>query len=148
MGFGVGPQDCLDITQDRRAATPHRASLTMRGYSPGTVIQLQAMAGAVGRWMDARGIVVGDLDRAVIAEFRSARRASGMRWVPGAHGLDPLLEFLEQQGVVAVPARAGGPVEELVGRDRRWGVGWGRAVPSPAQPLRWRGGLVFLYHFC
>lgn len=100
-----------------------RAWLTTRGYSPGTVIHLLAMAGAVGRWMDTRDIAVGDLDRAVIAEFRSARRASGMRWVPGAHGLDPLLEFLGQQGVVAVPARAGGPVEELVGRYRRWLVG-------------------------
>jgi integrase len=100
-----------------------RAWLTTRGYSPGTVIQLLAMAGAFGRWMDTRDIAVGDLDRAVIAEFRSARRASGMRWVPGAHGLDPLLEFLGQQGVVAVPSRAGGPVEELVGCYRRWLVG-------------------------
>jgi len=100
-----------------------RAWLTTRGYSPGTVIGLLAMAGALGRWIDTCGIAVGDLDRAVIAEFRSARRASGMRWVPGAHGLDPLLEFLGQQGVVAVPAGAGGPVEELVGCYRRWLVG-------------------------
>ena len=67
----------------------YRAWLTTRGYSPGTVIHLLAMAGALGRWMDTRGIAVGDLNRAVIAEFRSARRASGMRCVPGAHGLDP-----------------------------------------------------------
>ena len=101
----------------------YRGWLTTRGYSAGTVIHLLAMAGAVGRWMDTRDIAVGELDRAVIAEFRSARRASGMRWVPGGHGLDPLLEFLGQQGVVDVSARAGGPVEELVGRYRRWLVG-------------------------
>ena len=95
------------------------AWLTKRGYSPGTVIHLLAMAGALGRWMDTRGIVVGDLNRAVIAEFRSARRASGMRCVPGAHGLDRLLEFLGQQGALAVSVPAG-PVEELVQRYRRW----------------------------
>jgi site-specific recombinase XerD len=98
----------------------YRAWLAGRGYCPGTVIHLLAMAGALGRWMDTHEIAVGDVNRAVIAEFRSARRASGMRWVPGAHGLDPLLEFLGQQGVVAVPVSAGGPVEELMGRYRRW----------------------------
>lgn len=46
------------------------------------------------------------------------RRACGA--LPGAHGLDPLLEFLERQGVVAVPVSDSGPVEELVGRYRRW----------------------------
>jgi site-specific recombinase XerD len=101
----------------------YRAWLTGRGYSPGTVIQLLAMAGALGRWMDTRGIVVGDLNRAVIAEFRSARHASGMRWVPGAHGLDRLLEFLGQQGVLVVSLPTDRPVEELVGRYRRWLVG-------------------------
>jgi len=98
----------------------YRAWLTKSGYSPGTVIHLLAMAGALGRWMNSRDIAVGDLNRAMIAEFRSARRASGMRWVPGARGLDPLLEFLGQQGVLAVLVPAGGPVEELVGRYRRW----------------------------
>ena len=46
-----------------------------------------------------------------------------MRWVPGAHGLDRLLEFLGQQGVLAVSVPTAGPVEELVGRYRRWLVG-------------------------
>jgi hypothetical protein len=101
----------------------YRAWLTKRGYSPGTVIHLLAMAGALGRWMDTRGVVVRDLNRAVIAEFRRARHASGMRCVPGAHGLDRLLEFLGQQGVLAVSVPAAGPVEELVQRYRRWLVG-------------------------
>jgi site-specific recombinase XerD len=96
------------------------AWLTERGYSPGTVIHLLAMAGALGRWMDTRGIVVGDLNRPVIAEFRSARHAAGMRCVPGAHGLDRLLEFLGQQGVLAVSVPAADPVEEWVQRYRRW----------------------------
>ena len=53
----------------------YRAWLTKRGYSPGTVIRLLAMAGALGRWMDTRDIADGDLNGAVIAEFRSARHA-------------------------------------------------------------------------
>ncbi len=101
----------------------YRAWLTKRGYCPGTIVHLLAMAGALGRWMNTRDIAVGDLDRAMITEFRSARCASGMRWVPGVRGLDPLLEFLGQQGVLAVPVPAGGPVEELVQRYRRWLVG-------------------------
>lgn len=101
----------------------YRAWLIKRGYCLGTVIHLLAMAGALGRWMDTHNIAVGDMNRAVTAEFCSARRASGMRWVPGTHGLDSLLEFLGQQGVVAAPAFADGPVEELVGRYRRWLVG-------------------------
>jgi integrase/recombinase XerD len=98
----------------------YRAWLTKRGYSPGTVIHLLAMAGALGRWINTCDIAVGDLSRAVVAEFRSARHASGMRWVPGARGLDPLLEFLGQQGVLAVPVPASGPVEALVQDYRRW----------------------------
>jgi len=101
----------------------YRAWLTTRGYSPGTVIHLLAMAGALGRWMNTRDIAVGDLNRAVVADFCSARRASGMRWVPGARGLDSLLEFLGQQGALAVPVPAGGPVEALVQCYRRWLVG-------------------------
>lgn len=46
-----------------------------------------------------------------------------MRWVPGARGLDSLLEFLGQQGVLAVPVPAGGSVEALVQCYRRWLVG-------------------------
>jgi hypothetical protein len=78
----------------------YRAWLSGRGYTPGTIVGMLAMAGGLGRWMDARGISPGDLDLAAITEFRNALRAAGMRCVPGAHGLDPLLEYLEGQGVL------------------------------------------------
>ena len=99
---------------------------------------------ALGRWMDIRGIAGGDLDRAVIAEFRSARRASGMRWVPGAHGLDRLLEFLEEQGVRgrAVPAGgagrgAGGALSAVAGGGPRAGRGHGRALCEAGAACSW-----------
>jgi len=79
-----------------------------------------AMAGGLGRWMDARGLAPGDLDRAAVTEFRDARRAAGMRWVPGAHGLDRLLEYLEDLGVLGRCSSSTTPVEVLAERYRRW----------------------------
>ena len=101
----------------------YRAWLAGRGYAPGTVINMLAMAGDLGRWMDARDFAASDLDRVVVAEFRDAMRTAGMRNVPGAHGLDRLLQYLEHEGVRAASAVPATPVEELVQRYRRWLVG-------------------------
>ena len=52
----------------------YRAWLAGRGYTPGTIVGMLAMAGGLGRWMHARGIALGDLDRAAVTEFRDALR--------------------------------------------------------------------------
>jgi site-specific recombinase XerD len=98
----------------------YRAWLAGRGYTPGTVVNMLAMAGSLGRWMDACGFVPADLDRAAIAEFRDALRAAGRRCVPGAHGLDRLLEYLEDLGVLGRCSSPATPVEVLAERYRRW----------------------------
>jgi site-specific recombinase XerD len=98
----------------------YRAWLAELGYTPGTVINMLAMAGDLGRWMDSRDIVASDLNRAVIAEFLAAMRAAGMRCVPGTRGLDRLLEYLRHEGVLAAAADPATPAEELVKRYRRW----------------------------
>lgn len=98
----------------------YRAWLAELGYTPGTVINMLAMAGDLGRWMDSRDIVASDLNRAVIAEFLAAMRAAGMRCVPGTRGLDRLLEYLRHEGVLAAAAVPATPDEELVKRYRRW----------------------------
>jgi site-specific recombinase XerD len=98
----------------------YRAWLAGRGYTPGTIVGMLVMASGLGRWMDARGLAPGDLDRAAVTEFRVALRAAGMRWVPGAHGLDPLLEYLEDAGVLGRSSLPGTPVEVLAERYRRW----------------------------
>lgn len=98
----------------------YRAWLAGRGYAPGTIVGMLAMAGGLGRWMDARGLAPGDLDRAAVTEFRDALRAAGRRWVPGAHGLDRLLEYLEDLGVLGRCSSPGTPVEVLAERYRRW----------------------------
>lgn len=97
----------------------YRDWLAGRGYTPATVINMLAMAGDLGRWMDAHDLAAGELDRDVIAEFRIAMRAAGMRCVPGARGLDPLLDYLKHVGVLVVSPPAT-PVEVLVERYRTW----------------------------
>lgn len=98
----------------------YRAWLAERGYTAGMIVGMLAMAGGLGRWMEARDIVVGDLDRAAVTEFRDALGAGGRRWVPGAHGLDRLLEYLEDQGVLDGHSSSAAPVEVLAERYRRW----------------------------
>ena len=98
----------------------YRAWLAGRGYTPGTIVNMLAMAGGLGRWMDARGVAPGGLDRVAVTEFRDALRAAGKRCVPGAHGLDRLLEYLEEQDVLGGRSSAAAPVEVLAERYRRW----------------------------
>ena len=45
---------------------------------------------------------------------------AGMRCVPGARGLDPLLDYLKYEGVLAESPAPASPVEVLVERYRRW----------------------------
>jgi integrase/recombinase XerD len=98
----------------------YRAWLVGLGYTRGTVVNMLAMAGDLGRWMDVRDLAPGGLDRVVAAEFRSACGAAGMRCVPGPRGLDPLLNYLEHVGVLVGAAAPTTPVEVLVERYRRW----------------------------
>ena len=63
--------------------------------------------------------VPGDLDRAAVTEFRDALRAAGGGG-SGAHGLDRLLEYLEELGVLGRCSSPGTPVEVLAERYRRW----------------------------
>jgi site-specific recombinase XerD len=98
----------------------YRDWLLSRGYTSATVINMLAMAGGLGRWMDARDLAPADLDRAVIAEFADAMRAAGRRCVPGARGLDPLLDYLRHVGVLVASPVPATSVETLVGQYRAW----------------------------
>ena len=98
----------------------YRVWLAGRGYTAGTIVNMLAMAGGLGRWMDACGIAPSVLNQPVITEFRGARRAAGMRCVPGAHGLDRLLEYLNDRGILGEPSPPATPAEMLVESYRRW----------------------------
>lgn len=98
----------------------YRGWLAGRGYTSATVINMLAMAGGLGRWMDTHEVEPAELDREVITEFRDAMRAAGMRCVPGSRGLDPLLDYLEHAGVLIRPLAPATPVDALVARYRTW----------------------------
>jgi site-specific recombinase XerD len=98
----------------------YRDWLASRGYTSATAIGMLAMAGGLGRWMESHDLAPADLDRAAIAEFRTAMRAAGRRCVPGAHGLDPLLDYLEHVGVLVASPAPATPVEMLIARYRTW----------------------------
>jgi site-specific recombinase XerD len=98
----------------------YRDWLARRGYTPATVIQMLAMAGGLGRWMDTHDVAAVELDQEAVIEFREAMRAAGMRWLPGLRGLDPLLAYLEHVDVLVKPLRPATPVEALVERYRTW----------------------------
>jgi hypothetical protein len=98
----------------------YRDWLAGRGYTSGTVINMLAMVGDLGRWMDAHDLDPADLDSEVVTEFRNAMRAAGMRCVPGARGLDPLLDYLEHVGALVVSSAPATSVEALVERYRTW----------------------------
>lgn len=98
----------------------YRDWLAERGYTTATVINMLAMAGVLGRWMDAHDVAPAELDREVVAEFRGAMRVAGRRCVLGGHGLDPLLDYLEHAGVLVRPSAPATPVEALVERYRTW----------------------------
>ncbi|MPY85494.1 MAG: integrase, partial [Actinophytocola sp.] len=98
----------------------YRDWLASRGYTSATVINMLAMASVLGRWLDSHDLAPADLDRAAISEFRGAMRAGGRRYVPGARGLDPLLDYLKHVGVLDVSAVPTTLVETLVERYRAW----------------------------
>jgi hypothetical protein len=114
----------------------YRAWLAGWGYTPGTIVSMLAMAGGLGRWMDARGIAPGDLDRAVVTEFRGAMRAAGMRCVPGAHGLIPCSSaWTTGASLAGLPRPRRRPESE----DRRGEPGAAASRSGHYRPLRQRG---------
>ncbi|MBO8150814.1 hypothetical protein HYG77_36425 (plasmid) [Rhodococcus sp. ZPP] len=54
------------------------------GYTLGSVVNMLAIAGDLGRWVDVRGLAPEGLDWVVVAEFRSACRDAGVHCAPRA----------------------------------------------------------------
>ena len=92
--------------------------LAGRGYTPGTTVNVLAMAGGLGRWMDGRGIAPCDLDPAMTSDYAMHSRAAGMQYVPALTGLDPCWR----------PGRPGRPAARLP-RPRHQSRCW-RSVPA------------------
>ena len=95
-------------------------SLLASGYSPGSVRHMLKDMGGLGRWMVREDLTAGDLSPAVIGEFRRDLHAQGTPHVPGVRSLNPLLDYLTREGVLAEPAAPSTPVEILMADYRRW----------------------------
>ncbi len=98
----------------------YRAWLLGLGYTPGTVKNMLAQLGQVGRWLASEGWDVPDLDEARVVEFRACRRAAGYRQVVGPRGLVPLLRYLREVGATPAARPATSPLQQLTGGYRCW----------------------------
>jgi integrase/recombinase XerD len=70
------------------------------GYSPiGATLQVRLMA-RVSSWMQADGLVCGELSDEVVERFLAGCRAAGRRDYGTARAMEPLLAYLRELGVV------------------------------------------------
>jgi site-specific recombinase XerD len=114
----------------------YRSRLQELGYSPSSARNKLKELGQLGRWMTMQEIEAAELSSIAVGVFLAARRTAGCRRVPGARSFAPLLDFLRDEGVIAVPEPA--PVtalDALIGRYCRWLVA-DRGL-APATVLRY-----------
>jgi site-specific recombinase XerD len=77
--------------------------LEAQGYRPEPVaLQLQ-LAAHISRWLEGRGLGVGDLTEERIDEFLVARRQAGYRLFRSAKAVAPLVGYLRGLGVILPP---------------------------------------------
>jgi site-specific recombinase XerD len=100
----------------------YRVRLVELGYTPGTVRGMLKVLGQLGRWMDEKGVGLGELDMAAVEVFRTARRAGGDRRVASIGELRQLVQYLREVGVMAAERvqRPLTPLEGLLGEYRQW----------------------------
>lgn len=98
----------------------YRVWLVQRGYTPATIVNMLKDLGQVGVWLCAEGLTAENLNEERIASFLSARRAAGVRRVPGPRAMVPLLSFLRDAGLVPETAPLATPLDALLIQYRSW----------------------------
>ena len=78
-----------------------RERLTRRGYAPVTVAKHVIHLGHLSRWLEVRGMGPADLTRERLGQFVAERRALVGHRGCSLQGLLPVLEILEERGVVS-----------------------------------------------
>jgi len=99
----------------------YRLWLLEAGYTPQTTRGMLMVLGQLGRWIDAAGVDVGEVEVAAIEEFLASLRADGHRRVPTVRALRSMLVYLREVGVMrpeGPPVLS--PVEALLGEYRAW----------------------------
>jgi site-specific recombinase XerD len=114
----------------------YRSRLQALGYSPSSARNKLKELGQLGRWMAGQEVGAGQLSGAAVEEFLAARRAAGCGRVPRGRSFAPLLDYLLDEGVIAVPEPAPATaLDELIGR-YRWWLAADRGL-APATVLRY-----------
>lgn len=87
-------------------ADAYKERLTRRGYTPVATAKHVIHLGHLSRWLEVHGMGPADLTREQIGQFVAARQALVGHRGCSLQGLLPLLEILEEQGVVSAPPAA------------------------------------------
>jgi len=97
-----------------------RAELDRLGYRLNSRESKVNEMSRLSRWLDARGLGAGDLDDEVAGAFL-ADFGKGRRKRPTLLALEPLMDWLRREGVIAGPAAPGrGPADDLLDGYRWW----------------------------
>lgn len=87
-------------------ADAYRERLTRRGYAPVTTAKHVIHLGHLSRWLGVHGMGPADLTRERLGQFVAARQALVGHRGCSLQGLLPVLEILEERGVVSAPRPA------------------------------------------
>jgi site-specific recombinase XerD len=95
--------------------------LLRQGYSRSAAGQHVCFIAHLDRWVQASGVGLDQLSGPVIERYLAGRRAAGYRQYRSLKAMAPLLDYLAPLGVLPAPPSVQlDPVEDLLGRYRRW----------------------------
>src|SRR5664279_4476150 len=98
----------------------YRTWLEQRGYTPQTIRNMLKDLGQVGLWLASQDLDAAQLTQDRVAAFGVSRREIGRRRVTGARGMQPLLSYLQEMGVIPGPQPSCTPLDVLIGQYRGW----------------------------
>jgi integrase/recombinase XerD len=96
--------------------------LRSRSYSPSAAANRLWQLDQLSRWLERRGLTVGELTPACAAEFATSRREAGLVSWTSRRSTELPLEYLHELGVVPAPSAvvAEGPLEQVLAEYRRY----------------------------
>jgi len=100
-------------------------ALDRQGYAPSSMASQLKLVAHLSRWMATERVLVSELTPELVGQFVTARRAAGYRHFLSPRGLQPLVRYLGERGVVPEPAPqvVDSPAEMALERYRVYLVG-------------------------
>jgi site-specific recombinase XerD len=105
-----------------REVEGYREWLAQRGYSEQTVRNMLQYLGQLGRWLQAHGLEVNDLDEQRMAAFIADRQVADVPRVLGPRAMRPLLAYLREAGAAPAVSPSVAPLDVLLEQYRSWMV--------------------------